>query len=211
MATVTARRDASVGSGVSGGSPDPEAIHARLLEQALQPLLEGERRVVLDLGEPHAQTVEFFSGLRVRLIVGSAVPELMGFGAEDDEAELERRLKALLPDSQVGGVQVVLAWDVLNYLQPRVVEALMSRLADLLPRGGLVHGFLAYGSKVLPETPRALVIQPGCRVRALPAAGTGARKAPGCSTGELQRLMPGFRVERAILLGDGMQECLFRR
>jgi hypothetical protein len=211
VAAVTARRDASAGTGASGGSPDQDAIHAKLLEQALQPLLEGERRVVLDLGEPHAQTVEFFSGLRARLIVGSAVRELVGLGVEDDEGELQRRLKALLPDSQVEGVQVVLAWDVLNYLQPGVVQALMSRLADLLPRGALVHGFLAYGSKVLPETPRALVVQPGCRVRALPAGSTATRKAPGCSTGELQRLMPGFRVERAILLGDGMQECLFRR
>jgi hypothetical protein len=211
VAAVTARRDASAGTGASGGSQDPEALHARLLEQALQPLLEGERRVVLDLGEPHAQTVEFFNGLRVRLIVGSVARELVGLGVQDDEAELERRMKVQLPDSQVGGVQVVLAWDVLNYLQPRVVQALMSRLADLLPRGGLVHGFLAYGSKVLPETPRALVMQPGCRVRALPAASTVACKATGCSTGELQRLMPDFRVERAILLGDGMQECLFRR
>ena len=166
---------------------------------------------MLDLGEPHAETVEFFSGLRVRLIIGSLVPALLTLDAEEDEADLQRRMETLLPDSLASGAQVVLVWDVLNYLQPRVINALMCRLADLLPRGALVHGLVAYSNKVLPETPRALVMCPDGWVRALPAGNNATREAPGCSTGELQRLMPAFRVERAILLGDGMQECLFRR
>lgn len=172
---------------------------------------DGERRVVLDLGDPHTDTVEYFSGFRVRLGIASLFPALVALDAEQDETRLQADLETLLPEGLVSGSQLVLAWDVLNYLRPRAISAFMSRLADLLPRGAQVHGFVAYGVKLLPETPRALVVCPDGWLRMLPADGDATREAPGRASGELQRLMPDFRVERAILLGDGMQEYLFRR
>jgi len=174
-------------------------------------LLDGERRVVLDLGEPHAETVSFFSGFRVRLGIASLIPALAGLDAEEDEARLRRYLETLLPDRLAGGAQVVLAWDLLNYLQPRVITALMARLGELLPRGALVHGFVAYGIKTLPVKPRVLVLRPDGWLATMPERDTATRPAPRYTTGELQRLMPAFRVDRAILLRDGMQEYLFRR
>lgn len=208
---MTGRVGAAAGTGASGSAPHPEAFRARLLDQALQPLLNGDRLVVLDLGEPHAETVAFFSGLRVRLGIASLIPALLRLDAEEDEAALRTHLKILLPDSLAGGAQVVMAWDVLNYLRPPMISALMSRLAELLPQGALVHGFIAYGDKPLPETPRALVVCPDGQLRRLPAPNGPTRKAPGYPTGDLHRWMPDFRIVRAILLGDGMQECLIRR
>src|SRR5690606_31767770 len=141
----------------------------------------------------------------------SVIPALAELDAIEDETELEHQLEALLPESLVGGAQVVLGWAVLNYLQPRALRALMSRLAELLPPGARMHGFVAYGLRTLPATPRALAVLSEGRVRILPSHGGATREARGCPTGELQRLIPDFRVERAILLGDGMQECMFRR
>jgi hypothetical protein len=211
VSAVIGRTGVAAGTGAGGSSPHPDAFRARLLDQALQPLLNGDRLVVLDLGEPHAETVAFFSGFRVRLAIASLLPSLLRLDAEQDEAALRHHMEILLPDSLAGGAQVVMAWDVLNYLQPPVISALMSRLAELLPRGALVHGFIAYGDKPLAETPRTLVVCPDGQLRRLPVESGATRKAPGYPTGDLHRWMPDFRIERAILLGDGMQECLIRR
>jgi hypothetical protein len=210
VSAVTVTRPAPAGGGTSGKAPGPDAFHARLLQQALKPLAEGERLLVLDLGEPHAETVGFFSGFRVRLSIASALSELPALDPTRDESDLRSDIEAVLPERLVRGAQVVMAWDVLSYLKPSVIRALMSYLAELLPRGARVHGFIAYGVKDLPESPRALAVLPDGWLRRLPAPAGATREAKGCPTGELQRLMPDFRVEKAILLGDGMQECLFR-
>jgi hypothetical protein len=199
------------GSGAGGRAASPEIYPAALLEQALQPLLDGERRVVLDLGEPHEETVAFFSGLPVRLTIASVVSELMGLETPAEPDDLQRSIDTLLPADLVAGAQVVLVWDALNYLPPAVIKALTSRLARLLSPGALLHGFVAYSAKVIPALPRALVIRSEGGLRELPSNNrTTTREAPGYGTGELQRLMPDFRVIKATLLRDGMQEFLCR-
>ncbi|OOG28126.1 hypothetical protein B1C78_02095 [Thioalkalivibrio denitrificans] len=211
MSAVTVNTGSAAGPGTGGVAASTDAFHAKLLEQALQPLLDGERMEVLDLGNAHGETVDFFSGLRVRFAVAAIEQDLRALDEVDDEDILALRLNELLTEELVGGARVVLAWDLLNYLQPRVISAFMARLADLLPAGALVHGFVAYGVKALPENPRALVI---CRhgwLRTLTRPDEATRDVRNQAAGNLQRLMPDFRMIRAMLLRDGMQECLFRR
>jgi len=173
--------------------------------------MKGERRVLLDLGEAHEQTIEFFTGLPVRLGIASLTDDLLNLDSREDDEALQARMETLLTPGLVSGCDLVMVWEVLNYLQPSVITALMSRLAQLLPAGAQVHGFVAYSMKTLLQTPRALVLSPDAGLQTLAGQGPASVKVSGYPSGELQRFMPDFHAARAILLGDGMQEYLFIR
>jgi hypothetical protein len=173
--------------------------------------MKGERRILLDLGDAHEQTIEFFTGLPVRLGIASLTTDLLILDPQEDEESLQVRMQTLLTPEMLSGCHLVMAWELLNYLQPRVITVLMSRLAELLPRGALVHGFVAYSMKALPQTPRALVLCPDGGLQALPGQEPATLNLRGYPSGELQRLMPSFYAARTILLGDGTQEYLFVR
>lgn len=211
MSAVISKSASISGIETNHGLSAGHTFQVTLLEQILRPLQEGQRLLVLDLGEPHGATIDFFSGHPLRLAIASALPDLIGLDEELDDAALERCLETLLPASLAEGSQVVLAWDAFNYLTPRVLSALMSRLATLMPRGALMHALLAYGVRDVPERPGALVIDSAQTLRALATANTATRPSPGYATGPLQRMMPDFRIIRSTLLKGGIQEFLIRR
>ncbi|HSP00221.1 MAG TPA: hypothetical protein VLN90_02035, partial [Thioalkalivibrio sp.] len=152
-----------------------------------------------------------FTGLPVRVGIASLTDNLLNLDPQEDEEALQARMETLLTPGLVSGCDLVMVWEVLNYLQPPVITALMSRLAQLLPSGAQVHGFVAYSMKSLPQTPRALVLCPDAGLKSLPGQNPATVQLKGYPSGELQRFMPSFHAARGILLGDGMQEYLFVR
>lgn len=207
---MVTRSDATVGRTPSAGEPtDP--FQAKLLESAVEPLHEGERRVLLDLGPPRSETVEYFSAFRCRLGIGGLTPVLEVIDAEEDADARKRLLAEQLPVELFGDTELVLCWDLLNYLQPHTITALMAHLGPLLAPGGLVHALVAYRSATMPDPIRPTVMLPDGQVARAGRHDGGTRPAPRYSTGELTRVMPGFRVERAMLLRNGIQEYLFSR
>lgn len=182
-----------------------------MLESALQPALDGKRLVVLDLGPPSGSTVAFFNGFRCRLGIAGVTSALPGLDAEADAARRRRYLQKLLPAETFGGTDLVLCWDLLNYLRPPTISAFMEHVGSLMPPGAVLHALVAYGAASLPEPPQRLVLRPDGWVSRAGAGSPGTRPAPRYATGELQRLMPGFRVDRVMLLRNGTQEYLFRR
>ncbi|WP_018954010.1 hypothetical protein [Thioalkalivibrio sulfidiphilus] len=211
MSAVISKSASTSGIETNSGLSAGHTFQVSLLEQILRPMQAGQRLRVLDLGEPHGATVDFFSGHPVRLAIASALPDLVRLDKELDDADLEQCLETLLPASLAEGSQVVLAWDAFNYLTTPVLTALMSRLATLLPRGALMHALLAYGVRDVPERPGALVIDSWQTLRTLPTGNMATRQSPGYATGQLQRMMPDFRVIRSTLLQGGVQEFLIRR
>ncbi|MFW5453428.1 hypothetical protein [Thioalkalivibrio sulfidiphilus] len=211
MSRVSPGRANTAGDAISSPGLDQDAYPCKLLHQALQPLMKGERRVLLDLGDAHGQTIEYFTGLPVRLAIASLTDDLLKLDPREDEETLQAHMESLLTPEMVSACDLVMVWEVLNYLQPRVITALMSRLAQLLPAGAQVHGFVAYSMKTLPQTPRVLVPSADAGLQILAGQGHGTVQLSGYPSGELQRFMPDFHAARAILLGDGMQEYLFVR
>ncbi|MEX0730924.1 MAG: class I SAM-dependent methyltransferase [Aquisalimonadaceae bacterium] len=189
----------------------PEAFQARLLESVLQPLLDGKRLVILDLGPPGSSKLEFFSGFRCRLGIAGVAAALPELDEQTDAAGRQRLLKEMLPERSFGGTDLVLCWDLLNYLRPPAIGALMEHVHGLLREGAMVHALVAYSASALPEPPQPMDLRSDGWVDRSGQTSPDTRPAPRYSTGELQRLMPGFQVERAMLLKNGTQEYLFRR
>ncbi|HEX7080005.1 MAG TPA: hypothetical protein VF329_03220 [Gammaproteobacteria bacterium] len=185
-----------------------EALNAPLFGSLLERLRAVDRCVVLDLGAARTETIALFGQFRARLDIVD-----LGEGLQQlDEAEpefLRERAEALLPVRGPEPADVVLCWDLLNYLNRPALTAVMAAVAERARPGALVHALIVYSSKKMS-------VKPGCFVpldeqRLVNVAPVqGERDAPRYSPEDLVNCMHGYTVERARLLRNGMQEFLFR-
>lgn len=193
----------------------PQPIRAPLFSMAVEALEDDRRHVVLDLGRARAGTVELFSGYRCRLDVVDLPAHLATLPDPDDEqqgpATVERWLDGLLPPARGETVDLVLCWNLLNYLSPAVIEALGRRLAERASGQARLHALIEYRATRMPVVPTSFAPL-GLELLADPAVEDSATiPAPRYSPNELEKRLPGFTSEKTMLLGNGMQEYLYRR
>lgn len=186
----------------------PQALNAPLFRSLVEPLESGERRVVMDLGAATNQTIELFSQYPCRLDIADLTNSLDQLEAQfDDEDGLKAAVEALLPRRQEEPVDIILCWDILNYLSRPVLKTVMSSLAARARPGAQAHALIYYSDTHMPERPGLFVPMPDCSLVSNDA-GPATRKAPRYTPDDLTRAMRSYRIERAMLLGNGMQEFL---
>jgi hypothetical protein len=190
----------------SGGA---EALNAPLFHSLMQRLEGGGRWVVLDLGAARSDTLRAFGRFRCRLDIVDLADGLATLRDEADPRVLRQSVETLLPRRGVEGVDIVLCWDLINYLSAPALTAVMESIATRCKSGALAHGLVYYSMRTMPQ-------QPGCFVplddlRLVNKASPGPeRPAPRYTPEDLARCMPRYTVERGRLLRNGMQEFLFR-
>lgn len=181
---------------------------------AVEAFEDDRRHVVLDLGRARAGTVELFSNYRCRLDVvdlPSHLADLPDLDDEDGPAAVERWLDGLLPPMRGETVDLMLCWNLLNYLPPGVIEALGRRLAGRASEHARLHALIEYRATGMSAVPASFA-PAGLELVADPAEGDPAAiPAPRYSPKELEKRLPGLRSEKTMLLGNGMQEYLYRR
>lgn len=195
-----------------GGTPEPEHLELRapLFEAALGRLDDGHRHVVVDLGTARSGTISRFSGMRCRLDIANLPAVLESAGPEDNAASIGKKLAAALPPPKGERADLILCWNLLNYLEPDAIGTLMSALARRSQPGTQVHALIEYSAKTMPAVPPSYTPAGSDRLVAVaPTEQTIA--APRYAARDLERVMSGFRHERTMLLGNGMQEYLFAR
>lgn len=197
---------ASYAAGVPSGE---EQFRAPLFWSIAERLREGGRWVVLDLGAPRGGNIEFFSRFRSRLIIANLGAGLEELNAAEDAEDAGRRVDELLPAHGSDPLDLVLCWDVLNFLKPPALSALMERIGRRLRRGASVHALMAYAATRMPAEPGSYVIR-GDGELAGGFSSEGTREAPGYSTAQLLRFMRHYQVEKSVLLRQGLQENVFR-
>lgn len=198
-----------LGRGVAGDS-DPVEFPARLLRATIDCLEAGERRVIVDLGGAQPGSLDLLSGFRCRYCIGDALDSLMRLDPEQEPAALDAALAELLPTEVFGDADLVLCWQLLDYLQSPVLEALGRRLRLLLAPTGQIHAITEYSASTMPEPMHPLFLDRDGRVRRATAHSGQRRAAPRHAPAELQKRLGGLQMERAVLLSNGMQEYLFR-
>lgn len=189
--------------------PGAEAVNAPLFHALMEQLDPGRRWVVLDLGPAQPAVLALLGGRRCRLDVVDLAGDLGRLAASDDPAKLARTAEALLPPPGAEPVDVVLCWDLLNYLDRPAMRALMSRVAERTRPGAMVHALMAYSRARMPATPARCT--PADDHRLLIGSGGPQRDAPRYTPEDLGKCLTGFRMDRAVLMRNGMQEFLFRR
>jgi len=192
--------------------------------------LDGDRKYqILDLGAAHGATVEFFSRYSCKLYVadlhrsllasrsspGPLADGLAEAGAEpnteeDEEAAAAERARAfdnLLPYEEDTRFDLILAWDLLNYLEPEQIEFLGRRLSNFSNGSTKLFAMVAIHQEI-PARPCAFRIRDPETLE-FDALTDRTRPAPRHAEPALRRLMAGFDVESTCVLRNGLQEYVF--
>jgi hypothetical protein len=189
----------------------PATLNAPLFRSLVERLDKKRRIVVLDLGAVHTQTIAAFSGHRCRLEIADLAEGLDQLQAVKFPAAFDAAVASVLPRPGAEPADVVLGWDLLNYLDRPALTALMAEIARRMRPGGLVHALIVYSDSRMPARPRAFAPLEDLQLNCLNAGPAPDRPAPRYIPEDLSRCMPDFTTERGRLLSNGMQEFLFRR
>lgn len=190
----------------------PAALHAPLFQYLLAGLETNEEQAVLDLGAASTEMLALLGRFRCR----AEIVDLAHFGgidslnAAEPGAALIEVANALLPAVPPdGAINLVYCWDLPNYLSLDALAALMDGIGRRARPGALAHALICYSDRDMPERPgRFVPTEDGALVDRSPPAARVA--APRYSPEELGQSMGRFTIDRARLLGNGMQEFLFR-
>lgn len=189
-------------------APAAPEVHASLALAELLGQLHPSRRIhVLDLGPAIGANVSFWTERFLCTVeVADLYPSLAGSRDEDPAAAVAA---ALPRDEATRPADVVLAWDLFNYLDRQRLRALGERLAARTRPGALLFAMLWTG-KEIPREPGRFVIQEGARlVYGVEAERT--RPGPRYRPAEIAAMTPGFSADRNFLLRHGVQEYLLLR
>lgn len=172
---------------------------------------------VLDLGPAVGENLTFLSQrYRCRLQVGDLFRSAIASGQPftDPDADARRLFAQLLPAGEEGApserrIDLVLAWDLLDYLRRDQVVALSERLAAMCRPGGRIYALVHIGKEV-PREPRSYVLRDGGELL-YRGPTEPSRPATRYRPAEVDAMTPGFIVDRTYLLRHGVQEYLLER
>lgn len=190
--------------------PEPEVHRSLALAELLGELPPESSLSVLDLGPAVGANLDFFSArFRCRLRIADLWREASAGGRladpEIDPAALFREL--LPPDGEPA--DLVLAWDLFDYLSRDQLRALADRLASACRPGGRLFAMVAIGREI-PYRPLTYELRDGGDLVYRPI-GAATRPAPRYRPSDVEALTPGFTVDRTYLLRHGIEEFLLMR
>ena len=183
----------------------PTEHHSPGLEVALETVSDRESVRVLDLGPAVAANFEYLSEIcrHIRYVdlLGRGGP-ISEFG-ETDGQELRRLARRMLP-SDWGVFDLVIAWDLINYLDDSRVEAVVERLRALCRDGAILFAMIATTGEVPAAPPTYTIVD---RSAVMCEGETVAVvECPRRPPAAVERLLSGFSVERSFILRHGIQE-----
>ncbi len=167
---------------------------------------DDRRSRVLDLGPAIGANVSFFRSYQCQLYIADFHRVLAANqnGFLHDSETLETRLAKELDATEDTLYDLILGWDLLNYLTPEQLEVLDHRLADLCHPKGLVF-FLISTLPQLPIQPMRFTVV-DTETLEYDNGSTATRPCPLYREPDLERYLPTFIVETSFLLRNGMQE-----
>jgi hypothetical protein len=185
------------------GEPEGEPQHLEQSSLALKGLVSvlrgaAARPNVLDLGEAIGVNIAFFARYRARVSIADLHRSLRKARLED----------ALLPSAPPARFDVILLWDLLNYLTPEEIGWLAKSLGRLSNPGATMLAFLA-SSREIPHRPSRYVIRDE-ETLMYEVQGTKKRPSPRYTEQTLLRLMPGTVVESRFQLRNEIVEYLLQ-
>lgn len=169
-----------------------------------------KRRVILEPGQTSEGMLSLMAGKRCRLLVADAMLALDALSGQSSDADyLKQRVTALLPDGGGEPIDAFLCWDLLNYLSPPLLGALAARLIEIMAPTGIVHAYIHAGHAMMPAHPQRYALI-GADHAVCVSPDTANRKIPRYSAWDLEKHGKGLRVERSVMLRNGLQEYILR-
>jgi hypothetical protein len=194
---------------VAVAEPQLPCYRSPTIQELFSRLAPAGPRHVLDLGPVTSANVEFFSRFSCRL----QIVNLLGTLAADPSRALlatnpAAALRQVLP-RDARDFDVVLAWDVFNYLTREQARTAVRILSELTGPAAWVLAFI-YTSKEMPAAARTFKIIDDHTLR-WEQPSEAVRPSPRYPPAEVEKLFASFTIVRSVLMRHGMQEFLFTR
>jgi hypothetical protein len=184
--------------------PETEIYSSPGLAEALSGVPEDGTCKVLDLGPSVAANVEFVSSFASYLQIIDAIDRgPSAAGLEGSSSPRLSALNALLGQHQ-RSFNLVLAWDIFNYLSPERAERLNRLVAELCLPNARLHAIF-FATDTMPAVPNRYRIVDRDRLAYEPGT-TEIRGAPELPPSAVGKLLKGFRIEHSFVLQHGVHE-----
>ena len=171
---------------------------------------KGDRWVILDLGPARSANLETLSKFRCRLLIEDIhelASLLSGEPAEDKDA-LTHWFQQWTSGISLGSIDVVIAWDIFNYLNSDLSKVFCDLLMPLLKPGAYLY-LLVYSQKEMAAHPMLFNIANDDRLE-YQSSSKATRPSPRLNQTDLKKYLPQFGVLKSVLLRNGIQEYLFK-
>lgn len=209
----------SLGGGASGrrrreqAKSGHESASPRQRTLALSSLLprgDGPRFHLLDLGAASPANLDFYARFDGKISFADFYHGLGRVRAQASSTGGELDLTSLFPRGGEERSDLILAWDLLNYLRPGELERFMDGLAPFCRPGTALHAFV-YTMKDMPASPIRYRIEDEKTLvyEDVPGEGRGRghrRPCPRYHEQELVKRLAGFAVESRFQLRNGIVE-----
>jgi hypothetical protein len=196
--------------GLEGALPQASGVYVSLAMQVLLQQLKPERRYsILDLGSAQGRNIEFFSQFAGKISVEDLHATLTSFDflSPEDGFSYEAVFEYLLPYRKNTRFDIILAWDLLNYLEKDEFKHLIRHLSRFCRAGTFLLALICT-SKHMPDKPTRFHIVDEQNLEYRNDSNV-LRACPLYQQGDLKNLLPSFRVYNSFLLRNGMKEYLF--
>jgi len=194
-------------------APAPKASVERrslALPQLLRGLHPEAHPSLLDLGMAVGSNLEFLAAYSCRVRIADLYRSVQAEPPESREpATFPALLARLLPLENGERFDVVLTWDIFNYLRRDQATALMTWLAPACTPRTIVFALISTLPQI-PGVPLRFRILDDQHV-AWDVASRTTRPSPRFTQPDLRKMLPGFCVKSSYILRNGIQEYLFER
>ena len=195
----------------TGATPlEVQETNCPVLASLIDVMDNADKLVILDLGPARAANLEILSKFRCRLLIEDIHELTSTFNEDtaDNKAALLTWFEQWAPGVSPASIDVVIAWDIFNYLNPELCKAFIDLLAPLLKPGAYVY-LLVYSQKEMSALPIPFKIISDDRLEYQPPT-KATRPSPRFNQTDLKKYFTEFSVVKSVLLRNGMQEYLFR-
>ncbi len=177
----------------------------------LQRLEEGRLYSILDLGPARAGNLDFWVPTARRICFEDYYRTWAdkGFVKPEEGGSYLPLLGELLSFREDVRFDIVLAWDIFNYLDHDHVRALVEYVGRSCPPGAILLALIS-SAAMIPARPTVFQIRDREHL-SYENSGPTMRPSPRYQPRDIARMIPGFRVLNSFLLRHGTQEYLFIR
>jgi hypothetical protein len=200
----------SAGRSAEAGRADVAHQQSLLFPSLFGKLDRGRRIQILDIGPAFPETLDFFSACRCRLHFAGLYEEevvLQGSG-ERERPELVELFRELLAVPEKRRFDLVLLWDLPNYLDDEALSAFSEALAPHLHPRTLGHGF-AVRTQDTRLSPRWYGIKDK-HLFTVRKPWTPQPRFNPHSQAILINMLTCFSIDRGMLLPDGRLEVAMK-